>query len=645
LPIGHAITSSQPVIRKPIAKNSGLVRLIAKEGPVCDTGNHPGTKNMIGRTVSHYEITERLGSGGMGEIYKAQDKRLNRTVAIKVLAAANAGAGERRRRFLQEAQAASALNHPNIITIHDIISEGDTEFLVMEFVSGKTLTELIPRGGLAMPLVLSYALQMADGLEAAHEAGIVHRDLKPGNVMVGQTADGRPGLVKLLDFGLAKLTSPTLSGSLTDETATVAQAPLTVEGSIIGTLSYMSPEQAEGKPVDARSDIFAFGALLHEMVTGERAFVGDSTISTLSAVLRDRVRPLTQIAAGVPPELETIVERCLRKNREERWQSMREVRAALAMLKRDSDSGSLFIRPQAVPPTPAPRSKSRLPWVLAGGVLAMVGLIVLAGVLFLWAIVRRGSHTGNVHVSVGNSEPLAPSAAPPAGDGVLTNDGILAMVKADVSTKLILDQIRNSKTRFDLSTSEIIRLTEGDVPAEVIQAMRNASRTAEPAPATAPLATPALATPPLATPPPAAVPAAQTVTVSDGLPVAIRLSENVPADAPVGLPLHFTVVTGVEVGNTLVLAEGAPVTGEVVEAAHKKLVVLNGKGAIFRLKDVQTVSGSKLALRATALRRGEDSRRPLEPPGAARRSKELAAASGAEYTAYVDGDQAVTMRK
>ncbi|HTX34573.1 MAG TPA: serine/threonine-protein kinase, partial [Bryobacteraceae bacterium] len=230
---------------------------------------------MIGRTISHYQITERLGAGGMGEIYKAQDTRLNRTVAIKVLSAAQAGTGERRRRFLQEAQAASALNHPNIITIYDIVSEGESEFLVMEFLAGKTLGELIPQGGLPMPLVLSYGVQIAEALEAAHGAGIVHRDLKPGNIMVtGQTAEGRPGLVKLLDFGLAKLTGPAPSRGLGDETATLESAPLTVEGSILGTVSYMSPEQAEGKPVDARSDIFAFGAILYEMVTGERAFAG-----------------------------------------------------------------------------------------------------------------------------------------------------------------------------------------------------------------------------------------------------------------------------------------------------------------------------------------------------------------------------------
>jgi serine/threonine-protein kinase len=188
---------------------------------------------MVGRTVHHYQFLEKLGAGGMGEIWKAQDTRLNRFVAVKVLTSASAGDPERRRRFIQEAQAASALNHPNIITIHDIISEGDAEFMVMEYVIGKTLIDLIPKGGLRVPQVLKYAVQMTDALQAAHAAGIVHRDLKPGNVMVTET-----GLVKVLDFGLAKLTdSSPLSQTGTagdDATRTIAQAPLTVEGSIIG---------------------------------------------------------------------------------------------------------------------------------------------------------------------------------------------------------------------------------------------------------------------------------------------------------------------------------------------------------------------------------------------------------------------------
>src|SRR6266404_9050204 len=218
---------------------------------------------MVGRTVLHYQFLEKLGACVMGEIYKAQDTRLNRFVAIKVLPTGSSGDPERRRRFIQEAQAASALNHPNIITIHDIVSEGDSEFMVMEYVAGKTLVDLIPKGGLRMAQALKYAVQMTDALSVAHGAGIIHRDLNPANVMVTDS-----GLVKILDFGLAKLTDRGPMSSVGDNTQTIADAPLTVEGSIIGTVSYMSPEQAQGKKVDTRSDIFSFGVVLYEMVSG-----------------------------------------------------------------------------------------------------------------------------------------------------------------------------------------------------------------------------------------------------------------------------------------------------------------------------------------------------------------------------------------
>src|SRR5580704_10595010 len=249
---------------------------------------------MIGRTISHYTVLEKLGAGGMGEIYKAQDTRLNRFVAMKVLSTANAGDVERRRRFVQEAQAASALNHPNIITIHDVVSMEGFEFMVMEFVSGVTLDDLVPKHGLNVQKCLDIAVQMADALQTAHAAGIVHRDLKPANVMVTGT-----GLVKILDFGIAKLTGPMPSAAgNTDETLPI-DSPMTVEGSILGTVCYMSPEQAQAKTVDQRSDIFSFGLVLYEMLTGQKAFSGDSALSTLSAILRDDPKPISTYAQGV----------------------------------------------------------------------------------------------------------------------------------------------------------------------------------------------------------------------------------------------------------------------------------------------------------------------------------------------------------
>ena len=306
---------------------------------------------MVGKIIHHYQFIEKLGAGGMGEIWKAQDTRLNRTVAVKILTSASAGDPERRRRFIQEAQAASALNHPNIITIHDIISEGDAEYMVMEYVQGKTLIDLIPKGGLRVPQVLKYAVQMTDALQVAHSAGIIHRDLKPGNVMVTET-----GLVKVLDFGLAKLTdssplSQTGSGE-SDATQTIDQAPLTVEGSIIGTVSYMSPEQAQGKRVDLRSDIFSLAVVLYEMVTGTRAFAGDSALSTLSAILRDEARPIPEIAPDTPPQLEQVIHRCLRKNPDQRFQTMKEVQVALGALKHESDSGMLYRTRAGMEPWP-----------------------------------------------------------------------------------------------------------------------------------------------------------------------------------------------------------------------------------------------------------------------------------------------------
>src|SRR5260370_14929726 len=215
----------------------------------------------------------------------------------------------------------------------------------MEFVAGMTLLDLIPSGGLRVPQVLRYSSQMADALSAAHAAGIIHRDFKPGNVMITSS-----GLVKVLDFGLAKLTdrSPV---SQFEAAATVTSVPLTIEGSIMGTVSYMAPQQAEGKRVDARSDIFSFGAVLYEMVTGFRAFKGDSSVSTLSAVLRDEVRPISETAPDVPLELEQIINRCLHKNPDDRFQAMKEREQALTVLRRHSDSGVLY-KPISNPPPP-----------------------------------------------------------------------------------------------------------------------------------------------------------------------------------------------------------------------------------------------------------------------------------------------------
>jgi serine/threonine-protein kinase len=272
---------------------------------------------MLGGTISHYQILEKLGEGGMGVVYKARDTHLDRFVALKVLPPERVTDPERKRRFVREAKAASALNHPNIITIYDIDQESGTDFMVMEYVAGQTLSRLIARG-LALKEAVKYAIQIADALAAAHAVGIIHRDLKPANVMItGTEGSGRPGLVKVLDFGLAKLTE----WSQGEATRT-----MTAEGVVVGTCAYMSPEQAEGRAVDARSDLFSFGALLYEMLSGRRAFAGPSNLATLTAVLHKEPAPL---GGEAPAELERIVMRCLRKNPDERYPGACEVKQAL----------------------------------------------------------------------------------------------------------------------------------------------------------------------------------------------------------------------------------------------------------------------------------------------------------------------------
>jgi serine/threonine protein kinase len=285
--------------------------------------------------ISHYEVLEKLGEGGMGVVWKARDTRLDRFVALKVLPAEKMCDPERKRRFVQEAKAASALNHPNIITIYDIDQQDGVDFIAMEFVPGKSLDQLIPRKGLRLNEALKHAIQVADALATAHAAGIVHRDLKPGNVMVNDK-----GLVKVLDFGLAKLTEQGAAGEFA-RTQTIAETPKTDEGTIVGTVSYMSPEQAEGKKVDARSDIFSFGSLLYEMLTGRRAFQGDSKMSTLAAILNREPEPAEQIAKDIPREVSRILRRCLRKDPERRAHSMADLKLALEEVKEESESGAL----------------------------------------------------------------------------------------------------------------------------------------------------------------------------------------------------------------------------------------------------------------------------------------------------------------
>jgi Tol biopolymer transport system component/tRNA A-37 threonylcarbamoyl transferase component Bud32 len=287
-----------------------------------------------GTRFGPYEVIAPLGAGGMGEVYRARDTRLGREVAIKLLRPERLADPTRRTRFVQEARAASALNHPNIVTIYEIESAAGVDILVMELVPGKTLDALIPRAGMRLGEALRIAIPLADALAAAHAAGIVHRDLKPANVMVTPE-----GVVKVLDFGLAKLTQAD-ENSGEDSTTLDAREKLSRPGSVAGTPAYMSPEQASGGPLDARSDIFSFGAVLYEMVTGRRPFGGGSSAEMLAALLREQPKPPSELVADVPRELERIILHCLRKEPGRRFQHMVDVRLELEELREESDSQS-----------------------------------------------------------------------------------------------------------------------------------------------------------------------------------------------------------------------------------------------------------------------------------------------------------------
>jgi serine/threonine protein kinase len=334
---------------------------------------------MDGGELGHFSLLEKIGEGGMGRVYKARDKRLDRFVAIKLLAEARSTDADRRARFVQEAKAASALNHPNIVTIHEIGEQDGRTFIVMELVDGKPLNEMIPRRGMRLTEALRIAVQVADALSAAHAAGIVHRDLKPANIMVD--AHGR---AKVLDFGLAKLSAPAAAAPAGVDEATHTLAmdqPVSEEGVILGSVPYMSPEQAEGKPVDARSDIFSFGAVFYEMITGQRAFRGESKISTLAAVVEKDPPPAGEISSTTPPEVERLIARCLRKDVNRRSQNMADVKLALEELRDESESGKLA-RPAVVVDAGAHR------WLWP--VVAMACATI--GAAFIWIYIDlRGS--------------------------------------------------------------------------------------------------------------------------------------------------------------------------------------------------------------------------------------------------------------
>jgi len=343
---------------------------------------------MIGKTLKHYDIDQLLGKGGMGVVYKAQDVRLGRPVALKILKTELTADPDKKRRFLQEARAASAVTHPAIAQIYDVDEIEGKTFMVMEFVEGKTVSQLIADRELDLIGAVEIAFQVADGLAHAHKANIVHRDIKSDNIMV--TRDGH---TKLLDFGLAKLLDPTGgmdSWSTIQNLTHTKTLPQTMEGTVMGTVAYMSPEQARGLAINLNSDVFSLGIVLYEMVTGELPFKGDSPLDTLHAIAFDEVRPVTVVRQNLSPEVHRIVTRCLRKRPDDRYQDAGYLAADLKHLKREIETGIQT----TIPPTQRVQQmlgwlETSMPFGIKGIVGAVIILVLLGFLIFTnihWSI-------------------------------------------------------------------------------------------------------------------------------------------------------------------------------------------------------------------------------------------------------------------
>ncbi len=327
---------------------------------------------LSGSRLGPYEIVAPLGAGGMGEVYRARDTRLERPVAIKVLPEHRSSSPEVRQRFEREAKTISQLSHPHICALYDVGHQEGIDYLVMELLEGQTLAERLAKSPLPLDQALRCGIEIADALEKAHRQGIVHRDLKPGNVML--TSSG----VKVLDFGLAKELGPTPSAAAL--TSLPTETPLTEKGTLLGTVQYMSPEQLEGKDADARTDIFALGLLLYEMVTGEKAFTGTSQATLIGAILRDEPQPISQVQPMTPPALDRLVKSCLAKDRDDRWHTAHDVKLQLQWIAEGGSAAGL-----PVPAGVRRRSRERLAW----GIVALLGVALAAALGF--GVSRRQS--------------------------------------------------------------------------------------------------------------------------------------------------------------------------------------------------------------------------------------------------------------
>src|SRR5258708_4406712 len=321
---------------------------------------------LLGKRLGPYEIFSAIGAGGMGEVYRARDTRLDRIVAIKVLPTHLADRSELRERFEREASTIASLNHTHICTLFDIGQQDGIDFLVMEYLEGETLAQRLVKGSLPIQQVLQYAIEIADALDKAHRKGVTHRDLKPGNIMLTKTG------TKLLDFGLAKLKQQTAPADMPLSELPTAKDPLTSQGTIIGTLQYMAPEQVEGKEVDARTDVFAFGAVVYEMATGKRAFESKSQASLIGAILKREPLPMSSLQPMTPPALDCVVKKCMRKDRDDRWQSARDVTDELKWIAERGSQAGVSVPTAAAKGIPA---LERQALILSVGPLLLVAAI------------------------------------------------------------------------------------------------------------------------------------------------------------------------------------------------------------------------------------------------------------------------------